>query len=142
MKQLHLIHKILPWALAATLLGCAEGNPTIEGATTKCQSGVAQVQVEDGFFRILCGCAETAGTQAISGLTCTVSLGTKVFFHYSGTLLPHQLTSSNPDFGTSPISEPGRMNTARTHVVHPTAVGDYAFHDLFNAQMTGILRVQ
>lgn len=129
----------LSFLLAST--GCGP-NIGIAAGATSCQAGSAQIRVGDGFLQNICGCQETSTAAVVSPatLTCTVSgTGTKVFFHYIGTRLTHQLgpTSAASVFPASPISDPHAPQPVRVHVVQFNSSGTFAFEDLQNPAMTG-----
>ena len=131
--------------------GCASSNPTdpmaaVPAESTACLAGQAQIVVRDGSLQNLCGCAESNG-QVISThegtLTCTVPVGTVVFFHYIGIQLQHQIISTGaPSFGSSAPAGPGIVRPVVVHTVEFDTAGSYSFLDAFDNGLNGNIVVQ
>ena len=127
--------------------GCGStSNPpgTIDAASTRCNSGVAQISVGDGFLRIFCGCTgpgETAGTvfSTPGRLTCHLpSSNSQVFFYFLGTVLHHQIVPNGSNkFPSSPVSDPSSSSQVRSYAISfPQAATTYDFQDIYGG-MTG-----
>lgn len=130
--------------LAYLLAACGNQTSEVTTADTSCPSGAAQINVTDGFLRIICGCAEAAGTIATppTTLTCTVPAGTTVFFYYEATTLRHQIIpTGSPSFVPSPINDPKDIRSMRSHAVKLDASGTYPFADAMNTTINGQLIV-
>lgn len=113
--------------------------------SSSCGPQAAQIGVGEGYFTLLCGCKEAAGTlfSAPSLLSCTVSSGTTVFFHYLGGALPHQIVSTGqPSFVSSPVFRPNDAERIRVHAVQFSDSGTYSFQDLLQNGMVGQIIVQ
>lgn len=120
-------------------------SPMAFASTTGCEQGSALIGVSDGFFTILCGCLENAGTVIIppTHLTCTVPRETAVFFQWIGTYASHQIVSTGePSFNPSPINPPGHPELSQTYVVRFPEPGNYEFKDLIQGQLIGQIIVQ
>jgi hypothetical protein len=103
----------------------------------------AQVEVGDGYLRVLCGCTEPAGTLATAGssLTCTAPAGTTFFILFLTNHTRHQIVSTGaPAFPPSPVST-GDQGSITAHAFSLATPGTYAFRDSFNAALTGQLVV-
>jgi plastocyanin len=113
---------------------------TSGNSSSGCASGLAQIQVGDGFLEILCGCQEAGGVVVgtPANITCTVPSGTVVLFLYLGTELEHQIVSSGGlSFPSSSVSNPQDPNPIRTAAAQFTASGTYDFQDAFNQGIQG-----
>lgn len=122
-------------AVLLVLTGC--GSTDKYGAQEPvlgCGAGQAQILVQDGFLKNLCGCQEAAGTVAVQGqsLTCTVSAGTQVSFNYAGTQIRHQIISSS-----TPEGFPASGLGVPSHVVRFSSIGTFPFRDQFNTLLAG-----
>ncbi len=98
--------------------------------------------VGEGFLKNLCGCAE-GNTQSLQGqvLSCTVPLGTVVFFTFLGTTTTHQIVSTgSPSFPSSAPIEPD--NNGQVWTVQPSAAGSYTYDDAFSPGVSGVIVVQ
>lgn len=144
--------RFLPLQIAVVLgvlvisSSCEQVNPPIvTQADTSCVAGQAQVQISDGYFEDLCGCAETPGTQVASPgtLTCTVPAGTVVFFYFVATFTHHQIISTGGtlSFPSSPISDTDTGNVQPYGVPFPTA-GTADFEDAYDTSLQGQIIVQ
>ena len=145
--------RVLPLALVA-----ACGNAPVTGLpqrvdprSTRCAPGVAQIQVADNFFRILCGCTgadEVAGTLFEIGapLSCELTppqngIAAQVTFYFAGVSYPHQIVSTGPvSFGATPLYD-ARFFDVRLpfSMVFPQANTAYTFSDI-NGH-SGVLKV-
>lgn len=132
--------------ILGTISACDENH--IESTTeaqTACISLQTQITVGDGYFRALCGCDESSTAYIRSGqtLNCTVPSGTTLFFDYSGAHLKHQLISTGtPSFGSSALSDPSDLASAKNFAIKLDTVGTYSFFDPFNPGITGTLVVR
>ncbi|MFL5812202.1 MAG: hypothetical protein ACJ763_01380 [Bdellovibrionia bacterium] len=117
---------------------------TSGSASGNCTPTKAQLVIYDNFIQNLCGCQEAPGiVQPPVSLTCTVSAGTQIIFWYLNTTEFHQIQSTaQPTFPTSPLSDPGSLNTVRAHVVTLTDPGSYEFEDVYNHTINGTIIVQ
>jgi plastocyanin len=129
----------------ASFCGCGQSKTDLSQEQTACPSGAAEIQVQDGFLRRLCGCAES-GTDPVvspSKLTCTVPAGTTVFFFFSGDQQSHQIVASNaPSIASSPLYDPAALVLVTTHAVKLDTPGTYAFVDALNSALSGQIIVQ
>jgi hypothetical protein len=133
--------KTLLISLILCFLGTAcdyDQAPIISASSTSCTAGEAEIQVSDGYFEDLCGCAEPAGTIVTSGtFTCTVKTGTTVFFLYINTHLEHQIISTGGvPFPSGTLNMPG--STSNNNVANEfNTAGTADFADAFNNQILG-----
>jgi plastocyanin len=114
-------------------------------ATTCTGQPQAEVLVQDGYFEDMCGCAEGNVTfLQPAPMTCTVAVGTTVFFVYEGSVRSHQIMSSgSPSFVSSPLWDPPNGNTTVPHFAYLFSVsGTYAFFDSMDPAMTGSIVAQ
>ncbi len=121
------------------------GTPGLE--QTNCSARVAQLAVRDGFIQNLCGCVEPivepTPASPTTLVTCTVTAGTTVFFHYIATTLTHAIVSTgSPSFVSSPLSDPVAQTPYRIHGVLFDKAGTYRFEDAFNEGLQGRIVVQ
>jgi hypothetical protein len=128
-------------------VGCGSGTNTVEitPELSGCTAGMAQISIQDGFSRRLCGCQETGSDPILppAALTCTVSRGTVVFFHFYGTRLAHQIASvGTPSFPASPLADSLAIEPVLTHSVSLGQAGTYQFNDLIDQTITGSIIVQ
>lgn len=142
------------FALSAALMGfglltvsCNQTSTnSLPGADTFCAAGSAQIQIGDGYQLILCGCAEPGGQVIGSGsgtLTCTVPVGTEVFFFYQATHLTHQLIpSAGSAFPASPLSDPTATLAVTVDAFQPQVAETYGYVDAFNAGVVGQIVAQ
>ena len=130
--------------LSAT--GCDTNTPpTLTEQQSRCGAGIAEVEVNDGFLRALCGCAESSTTPVIppATLTCTVAAGTTVFFMYQGTQLQHQIVSTGtPTFEPSALNDPTDLAPIVVHAVKFDTAGTYEFVDSMNHSVSGRIKAQ
>jgi hypothetical protein len=123
-----------------------EDVTALDPSQTICASGVAQINVTDGFLHAVCGCAESGSepTAPPARLTCTVPVGTIVIFYYQhGTQLLHQIVpTDSPAITSSPVSDPILEIPIRVHSTRLTGAGNYRFHDSFNNALSGEIVVQ
>jgi hypothetical protein len=134
--------------LAIAFFGAACGQSvhqeTTTEAQTECKTGQAAIGVFDGFYKNLCGCAESTG-QTITpptALTCTIPQGTVVFIHYLSPSLPAQIVPvGTPSFIPSEAYDPEDRSTRSVARTFDT-VGTYQFMNSYNQPMTGQFIVQ
>lgn len=70
--------------------GC--GLRTTGEGTSSCAAGTAQIGVYDTGMKRICGCNESSGAFfTTKTLTCTVKVGTVMYFNYIGITFPHQI---------------------------------------------------
>jgi hypothetical protein len=124
------------------LSGCGDAVPRPQDfgviELTACRAGMAQIALYDSGFQNLCGCAEAGTATGAPSVTCTVPVGTVVFFHYSAAKLTHQIVSTGAaSFVSSPVVDPLLPLTPRTHAVTFGAAGTYPFADAYNANYSG-----
>jgi plastocyanin len=126
-----------------------DNNPdteTLDPSSTSCGSLVAQILVQDGYFKDLCGCAEGQGTTFVqpSPMTCTVAVNTTIFFLYTGSELSHQIISTGtPSFPSSPLWDPvSRQTTNPVFGYQFQTAGTYTLTDALDGSMTGRLIVR
>ncbi len=133
------------------LSGCGGGGGLflpVQVADTACAPNVAQIQVGDGFFRILCGCTaagESSGSLFSSSTRLTCHLPTqdsRVYFFFLNNVQPHQIVGQNPSsFIPSTVVDPSAGMTQWVHVVQfPQASSTYPFQDVFSG-ITGTIFV-
>jgi hypothetical protein len=133
----------LAMLLAASGCDMIPQAPTVDPLQTSCTSGQAQIRVSDGFFQILCGCngaGETAGKffYVPSTLTCTVPVGTVVFFHYIATQEPHQIVSTaGVPFASSQPSNPAESNPVMEFTAQFQTAGTAYFEDAYVTGLQG-----
>jgi hypothetical protein len=124
---------------------CEQINPPIVNQSdTACATGQAQVQISDGYFEDLCGCAEGSSTVTSPGtLTCTVPLNTVVFFYVIAGFTHHQVISTGGTL-TFPSSSVSAIDTG---TVQPygfqfTTAGTADFEDAYDTALQGQIIVQ
>lgn len=126
------------------LSACGEVS-TISLPQTGCDTGSALIGVHDGYLSRLCGCSESAGATASHGetLTCTVSAGTSIHFHYLSIKQKHQIVSSgSPSFVDSAVSDPEQGQKVTAHGISLNTTGTYTFQDEFDSTLSGQIIVQ
>jgi hypothetical protein len=108
-------------------------------AMTACKTGQAQISVLDGSMKNHCGCQESAN-QLVTNLTCTVPVGTTVFFNYSAAFLLHQIIP----VGTPAIQASHLYDRSDEPVIpvfgfvlNGTAGDNYRFRDQFDPRLEG-----
>jgi len=81
----------------------AQACGQVQGTTSTCAAGVAQISVTDNVIRRDCGCAE-AGNSTFTGtsLVCTVPVGTRLYIDYLNIQTMHHLIFSNTSYVLSP----------------------------------------
>ena len=114
--------------------GCGTNTTSLSG-TAGCGTNHAAIAVYEGMLQNLCGCtgAGQNGAVAASGstLTCTVPVGTTVFFQFIEPTGEHQIEAvGTPTFAASPI------NTFHA-VTFLTAASTYTYRDAFNTALQG-----
>jgi plastocyanin len=135
------------------LSGCEgdtdQNNQTLAPSATTCVGmAQAQVLVQDGYFEDMCGCAESAGGTVSffqpAPVTCTVPVGTTIYFVYAGSVRSHQIISSgSPTFVSSPLWDPpDGLTTTPIFAFLFSASGTYTFLDAMDPAMTGSIVVQ
>lgn len=124
-----------------TLSACDEiEKDTFNLSDSRCKTGQAQLSVLDGKFQNLCGCTESAGQFIFppTVLTCTISRGTVVFFHFHSAYLKHQIRSTGtPSFVGSPIFDPADTTPIPSYGVTFSTAGTYNFQDDAYTPMVG-----
>jgi hypothetical protein len=126
---------------------CVQVNPpVVVQSDTVCQTGQAQIQISDGYFEDLCGCAEAAGTKVTSPgtLTCTVPVNTVVFFYVVATITHHQIistTGGSLTFPSSPVSDTD-TGTIQPYGVPFNSAGTADFEDAYDTALQGQIIVQ
>lgn len=120
------------------LTSCGPAQVT-GGGSASCAAGQAQILVQDGFFRNLCGCQESQGQfiQAGQPLNCTVQTGTTVMFLFNGTQNAHQIVTTTGQALTWVVNGSGGRSPNEPAIFPLTAPGTIPFHDMFNNTMTG-----
>ena len=147
---LYFLILLLPLLVSAACEPLNSGfEPQISAPQTACTSGQAQIEIGDGYQRILCGCAEPAGAMVPSAgskdpaLTCTVPSGTVVFFEYLSTVDRHQIISlASPSFPSSPISDPSDHPPLQIYGATFSPAGTYLYEDAFEPGTTGQIVAQ
>ncbi|MBL7715610.1 MAG: hypothetical protein JNL01_09095 [Bdellovibrionales bacterium] len=140
--------QITVWILAFASAGCGSVFGPESVATsfqTQCPSGLAQIQLADGFSRVLCGCQGVTDGQATippAILNCTINAGEKVWFRFEGALGSHWIVSSGtPSFPSSVVVDPEVFPVPPVHAVTFTAPGTYSFHDGITPSIQGTITV-
>lgn len=120
------------------MTGIRSSQPSL----TVCAENVAQIEIGDGFFRILCGCTKAgfedpgavfSSTDLSSSLTCHVSARSfTLIFYFSGKSLQHQILSPDSDFPPSTLVQPGRSPYMYSLHLSPSQSQIYRFQDPFN----------
>ena len=115
------------------------GHENLQGLG--CTTGAAHIQVLDGMMIRTCGCAEANDTIFSSGqtLTCTVNIGTKIYFDFVATTVTHQVTITS--VSTTPIVNPSTTSPVQTYTITPTATGTFQFYDIFFPTLGGSIVV-
>ncbi len=137
--------------LTGLLLGsCAQTVPNLgtAGANQGCTPGTAQLNVGDGFQQIMCGCKEASAivTSGSGPVTCTVAVGTSVFFYYQkGSALVHQIVPSQTTqqtFAASPPSDPSDTIALPVYVFQVKLPGSYGYVDAYDNSISGQIVAQ
>jgi hypothetical protein len=125
--------------LILSQLGCGESTEKLSPANTSCSPNVANIEVQNGFLRILCGCQEAEGSIATNAntLTCTVAPDSLIVFNYAGTFQHRIVSSGTPSFPSGPIFDPLAEKTTRVHSIQLSASGTYSFVDAFDPAISG-----
>jgi hypothetical protein len=112
--------------------------PVVTLSETDCTANEAQIRISDGYFQNLCGCVEAAGTIVRSGnFTCTVKVGTTVFFLYIDTHLDHEIISTGGlPIASTGVNQPGSSSNQNVTALFQTA-GTADFADAFNNNIAG-----
>ena len=115
--------------MASFFLASCGISPTPTPSTT-CDSGTAQIAVYDGGMQRICGCTEGTSGVVVSGqtLTCTVSVGTTVFYLYQGIAQSHQVSISGQ---TTFVVRSGGSGVTQTDGWRFTSTGSFTFVDTF-----------
>ncbi len=132
-------------AVILCLMGCGETqNREITQDSTACPSQTAQIQIGDGYSKILCGCSESAARIDRGSTTrCSISKGSTVHFVFSGATTSHQIISTGtPSFSSSPVSDPKDSVPYSVHPVTFSESGNFIFKDAFDEQIQGAIAVQ
>lgn len=138
---------LLALAMLASLGACKRDTPADPAYLHGCDGAVAQLQVGEGFMALLCGCNEGNGVIVVQGgsATCTVALGTRVIFNFSGVRNRHQIVGEGtPYLGASTVIDPSQAGhyPLIPFVATLPATGSYAYRDAFNAAVFGQIVVQ
>jgi hypothetical protein len=100
----------------------------------------------DGFQEVLCGCQEASGQvvgSSTGSLTCTVPVGTQIFFIYMATRLRHQIIPSNgTSFPASQISIPAAKPPILTHSFTLNVAGSFGYTDTYDSGIVGTFIAQ
>jgi plastocyanin len=111
--------------------------PAITQAQTSCSAEEAQIRISDGYFQNLCGCAEPSAVTTSGTFTCTVKVGTTVFFLYLDTHLSHQIISTGGEaFASGGLYQPG-SNTNTNVAPEFNTAGTADFEDAFDTNIQG-----
>jgi hypothetical protein len=135
-------------AVLALSASCAQTPEfaAVPTADATCVAGSAQLQISDGYQQILCGCKEAGGQPIGSGqgsATCTVPVGTQVFFYYLATHLKHQIMPADGvSFPASSLSDPSAKPETVVHAFQLTAAGTFPYIDAFDAGISGQIIAQ
>jgi hypothetical protein len=138
--------RFLQFALLVGFLvssGCDQiSPPVVTQADTACTPGQAQLQISDGYFKNLCGCVEPAGTLVPSPgtLTCTVPVGTVVFFYVVAGFTHHQIISTTGGtltFPSGPVSDTGNTGEIQPYGVPFVTAGTADFEDAYDTALQG-----
>lgn len=112
---------------------------------TQCQAGLAQIQLADGFSRVLCGCQGIQNGEAVmppTVLNCTVNAGSQVWFRFEASLMPHQILSKGtPSFPHGVLVDPELFPVPPVHSVTFGTPGIYGFEDAINPSIQGTITV-
>ncbi|NDF14811.1 hypothetical protein EB061_05760 [bacterium] len=127
---------VIPGAFAMVMLGAGCGLVSGKAATGECATGTAQLGVYDTGMKRICGCNESAGAFFTSKtLTCTVKVGTALYFNYIGITNSHQLILQA--YQSLPVRGPG---TTTPDAILLNLTGSYSLTDNFNG-MGGTITV-
>ncbi len=144
----------MKWILLPILLlslGCGQDytlNPTGIGQTASCTAGVAQIQIGDGYTRILCGCKlEASGSLFRPGetLNCTVDPGAQVVFRFETAQSYHQIIPApgSPSFLPMAPRLADNPNAQSAYVVtFSTPATTFRFIDGYMPELKGNIIVQ
>jgi hypothetical protein len=135
--------KVQVWSLNLALLvlsGC--GAITLGGRpSATCLPNTAQIEVYDTGMRRGCGCAEPAGQffNQQNSLTCTVSVGTAVYFTYVGIQNQHLIVISGftQGFPTRNEQDAGSVDVFPTN----SSGVSFGFSDFYNGSIGGTITV-
>jgi hypothetical protein len=131
--------------LAAACGEEANINRVLPGGGGSCDPNTAQILIGDGYQQILCGCQEASGQAVPSGggsVTCTVSAGKTIMFHYLGATLSHQIIPRDGSgLPASPVSKPGDETRIPTFGFRLDRAGNYAYLDAFDPGVSGVIVV-
>lgn len=117
--------------IAPLFSGC-EGFNTHQSTATTCATGTAQIFVYDGQVQRVCGCTEGTGTS--SSVNCTVSAGTRIYFHFINIQIQHQIAVTG--IGSTRLVSPNFSTTDQVDAtIFISASGTYPFTDI---QVSGL----
>ena len=139
----HPVLRVCASAVGLALVSCgSEKLPEMSTSETVCSGQTAQIQVMDGLFKRLCGCSESSDTliNSVAGetLTCTVSSGTIIHFHFETTHVQHQIVPSGlAEIPATPLTQREGLLVVPAHAVQFNSVGTYPFQDRYNSLMQG-----
>lgn len=113
-----------------------------QSASSACEDNTAQFIVYDGAIKRVCGCSgvgEAVFTQSGS-LTCTVSVGTTIYFYFVGITSSHQIQIQN--HSSTPVIDPtSSVKTAAIVLNATNTSGGWAVTDLATAISWGTITV-
>jgi hypothetical protein len=113
--------------VVSLLLQAGCGLVSSKQATQECARGTAQIGVYDTGMKRICGCAESSGAFfSTKTLTCTVKVGTTMYFNYIGITNSHQMVVQN--YQSLPVRGPG---TTTPDGILLNLTGSYSLTDTF-----------
>jgi hypothetical protein len=119
------IYALFFGGLALAQAGC--GIVSGGAATGQCATGTAQIGVYDTGMKRICGCNEGGGAFfTTKTLTCTVKVGTTMYFNYIGITNSHQMVIQN--YQSLPVRGPG---TTTPDGILLNLTGSYSLTDTF-----------
>lgn len=115
------------------------GQVSTSSPSTVCTAGTAQIQIYDGFLRRACGCVEPSGQTYTSGLQCTVSAGTQMYFVFISISTTHQIAI--PPLGTTQVRNANPNSSLQTDVIPLNQTGTFTFQDVYYPSLSGTIIV-
>jgi hypothetical protein len=142
MKRLFIVRPLL-LILLCLCISCGKANPTgydPSEPTKGCSANAAEIQVGDGFMRILCGCQGSGEENGKifpypGNLTCHLGANQSVvFFNFIGIRSNHQIIADgSTPFHSTPVVTPSVLRPGFVYgVTFASGFSTFPFKDAFS----------